>query len=230
MHLSGFLLIDKEPGWTSHDIVAKLRTITGVGKIGHAGTLDPFASGLLIVGVGREATKRLSTIKDLSKTYEAVIFLGATSNTQDCTGRIVQVEETGEPSSGAVEKVIQSFIGQQPQTPPMYSAKKVGGKRLYHLARQGKTIERAPHNIVIYDVSLLSYNFPRITVSVKCSPGTYIRTLAADIGDALGCGAYCERLRRTHIGTDAVKNAHTISGVPKIGWQELLMSPSSIHV
>lgn len=211
---SGFILIDKPENWTSHDVVAYLRKVTGVKKIGHSGTLDPFATGLLIVGVGREATKRLDEFKAMDKTYEATLRLGAVSDTYDRTGTIVLSPHPAAPSSliigeEKIRQTLKKFIGAQTQTPPMYSAKKVGGKKLYELARKGIEIERRPEEITIYDIRLNGWepekNFLHITCHV--SSGTYIRTLAHDIGQALGTGAYCEELRRTAIGEYKVVDA-----------------------
>ncbi len=215
---SGFMykLIDKPVDWTSHDVVAKIRGIarkvTGNKKIkvGHAGTLDPFATGLLIVGIGREATKRLDEFKALPKTYIATLKLGATSDTQDSDGVITKTrkhENTKTPTENKVIDILQNFIGKQEQIPPMYSAKKIGGKKLYDLARKGIEIEREPNEIEIFNIKLLDYNYPDLKIEVDCSTGTYIRTLAHDIGKKLDCGAYCDELRRTRIGEFDVDKA-----------------------
>lgn len=218
--MSGFLLIDKPESWTSHDVVGYTRKLLReynkkVGlpaearraKVGHAGTLDPFATGLLIVGIGREATKRIDEFKALPKTYTARIRLGAISDTQDSTGAITEQDVEVKPTKEDVLKTLASFIGKQTQIPPMHSAKKVGGKKLYELARKGIEIERQPHEIEIFDIKLLDYSYPNVDIEVDCTAGTYIRTLAADIGEALGTGAYCEELRRTRIGTYDVEHA-----------------------
>ncbi len=252
-----FLLINKPAGWTSFDAVnfirKKLRQQKSNQKIasspttptprnnkirvGHAGTLDPFATGLLIIGIGREATKRLDEFKKLPKTYIAEIHLGATSDTDDCTGVIVPfVSSTKnkaldchpELDSGSnempnqvrhdnhtntqnhIEKILKTFLGPQTQIPPMYSAKKIAGQRLYQLARAGQTVDRAPCPIEIYDIKLLEYTWPLLKIEVQCSAGTYIRTLARDIGDRLGTGAYCETLCRTKIGPYDLKNAQAL--------------------
>ena len=215
---NNFLLIDKPKEWTSHDVVAYIRNrVKKVGlpaearkaKVGHAGTLDPFATGLLIVGIGREATKRLDEFKALPKTYVATLKLGATSDTQDSAGEIKTEQQNNRttPPESEVKSVLQSFIGKQEQIPPMYSAKKVGGKKLYDLARQGIEIKRQPNEIEIYDIKLSDYNYPDLKIEVDCSTGTYIRTLAHDIGKKLGCGAYCDELRRTRIGDYDVGDA-----------------------
>lgn len=206
-----FILINKPIGWTSHDVVGYLRKQFPKGtKVGHSGTLDPFASGLLIVGVGRGATKRLDEFKNLPKTYEAILFLGATSDTQDKDGVITLTNIDKKYTREEIEKVLQKFIGPQLQTPPMYSAKKINGQKLYDLARKGIEVERKPNEIEIYNIELLSYDYPRLKIRVDCSTGTYIRTLAHDIGQQLGCGAYCEELTRTRIGEHTLDNAQEI--------------------
>jgi len=175
-------------------------------KVGHAGTLDPFAGGLLIVGVGREATKRLDEFKKLPKTYVAVIKLGEISTTGDCTGEISNFSLIN-PALETINKVLTAFIGQQTQIPPMHSAKKVNGQKLYNLARRGIEIERQPEEIKIYNIKLLSYDWPFLKIEVSCSAGTYIRTLAENIGSKLKTGAYCHALTRTRIGDYKVEDA-----------------------
>jgi len=216
-----FILIDKPIDWTSFDAVAFLRRQARQQfpdqkniRVGHAGTLDPFATGLLIIGVGRQATKQLDKIKNLEKTYEAVIRLGATSDTDDCTGKIQPVKSDKKDSPTVelknIKKILKTFVGEQEQIPPMYSAKSIGGQRLYKLARQGKTVERPPSKIKIYKIKLLDFNWPNLSIEVKCSSGTYIRTLAHDIGQKLDVGGYCLELRRTKIGNYSIKRAQKI--------------------
>lgn len=208
-----FILVDKPVDWTSFDAVnflrSKLRVATGNKKIkvGHAGTLDPFATGLLIVAVGRENTKKIDEFKNLPKKYIATLTLGATSDSFDSTGEIIQNTNAKKIDLEEIKKVLSKFIGPQDQLPPMYSAKKIDGQRLYKLARQGITVEREPNQITIYDLKLLDYSYPELTIEVTCSTGTYIRTLANDIGAKLGIGAYCSALRRTQIGDYKVDNA-----------------------
>lgn len=208
-----FLLINKPLGWTSFDAVNYIRKIaraqTGQKsiRVGHAGTLDPFATGLLIVGVGRSATKKLDEFKNLPKTYVATIRLGATSTTGDPTGVITIQDTHNMIQKKEIKKILKSFIGQQLQTPPMFSAKKIAGQKLYELARQGKIVERQPSKIEIYKIKLLDYSYPNLKIEVSCSTGTYIRTLAEDIGKNLGVGAYCLELTRTSIGKYKLKNA-----------------------
>lgn len=251
--MSGFLLIDKPANWTSHDVVGYLRKVTDIKKIGHAGTLDPFATGLLIVGIGREATRRLDEFKGMPKTYIATLQLGATSDTFDSTGTILKHEsmktlkqielndieqdkichpERSEGSSTInqkdIEMVLKSFVGVQPQLPPMFSAKKINGEKLYTLARKGIEVEREPNEITIYSVNLLKYieSEQTLEIEVQCSAGTYIRTLANDIGKKLGCGAYCATLRRTKIGEFDVKEAVDVRILTQTGWEDALFSPS----
>lgn len=206
--MSGFLLIDKPIDWTSHDVVAYLRGVTKTKKVGHAGTLDPFATGLLIVGIGREATKRLDEFKGMEKEYIATITLGAISDTYDKTGVIIETGKATEPPKETVQETLKSFLGKQEQIPPMYSAKKVQGKKLYELARKGIEVERKPSQIEIYIIELMTYDFPTLRIKISCSTGTYIRTLAHDIGQKLGTGAYCSELERTRIGIYLVNEAH----------------------
>ncbi len=228
---NSFLLINKPKDWTSHDVVAVVRKNIreqekqvalpsevlhiqkrSKTKVGHAGTLDPFATGLLIVGVGREATKRLDEFKNMPKVYIATLKLGATSTTFDPEGEITittQNEDTNfiEPTKKEIKYILKSFLGKQLQIPPMFSAKKVGGKKLYDLARKGIEIERQPNEIEIYNIELLDYTYPNLKIEVGCSTGTYIRTIAHDIGQKLGVGAYCEELERTEIGKYKLTNA-----------------------
>ncbi len=207
--MKDFVLINKPVSWTSFDVVAYIRNrIRATSsenskiKVGHAGTLDPFASGLLIVGIGREATKRIDEFKVLPKTYIATIELGAVSDTLDSTGNIIQkaVPESERPDFEMIERLTKKFVGKQFQVPPMYSAKKVSGKRLYMLARQGEEIKRDPVEIEIYNLKIIDYTWPILKIEVTCSAGTYIRTLADDLGRKLGVGAFCKELIRTAIG------------------------------
>jgi len=217
-NISGFLLINKPSGPTSHDVIDQLRKITCIRQIGHAGTLDPFASGLLLVGIG-DATKLLRHYVGLNKTYEATLKLGTTSDTYDRTGKITEMSKSKLQISSQIQitnikikEILQSFIGKQKQTPPMYSAKKVDGKKLYELARQGKEIKREAQDIEIYGIEFLSFKNDILKIKCRVSSGTYIRTLAQDIGQSLGCGAYLEELKRTAIGDFKLEDAiHVIA-------------------
>ena len=194
----GIINVYKERGFTSHDVVAKLRGILRQKKIGHTGTLDPEAEGVLPVCLG-SATKVCELLTDKEKMYRAVLLLGTTTDTQDTTGT-VREEKPVTCGEQAVRDCIASFIGEQDQIPPMYSALKVNGKKLYELARQGIEVERKPRRITIRQIEICEVDLPHITMEVTCSKGTYIRTLCHDIGAALGCGGCMESLLRTQVG------------------------------
>lgn len=212
------LLINKAVGITSHGVVNLIRRKTGIRRIGHAGTLDPFATGLLIILIGREETKRQSEFLTLDKTYEAVIRLGATSTTDDLTGEITICKpDSSQPildligdGNDTVRKTLQTFIGTFDQMPPNYSAKKICGKKAYELARQGILPDLKPKQVTIHSIELLSYEWPLLKIRCSVSSGTYIRALARDIGTTLGCGAYCESLVRTSIGPYSLHDAVSI--------------------
>ncbi len=218
----GFILINKPVGPTSHDIIYRLRKITGVKKIGHAGTLDPFAKGLLIVAIGREATKKINQFVKLDKEYVAKLQLGATSDTHDLTGKIVSAKKIIMPTEDEIKKVLIKFIGEQEQIPPMFSAKKVGGKKLYKLARQGEVVERKPASINVYSIELLRYQWPTLDLKIRCSTGTYIRVLADDIGELLSCGAYLTQLQRIKISDYDIKKSVALEQLTVGNWQEFL--------
>ena len=207
--INGVINVYKEPGFTSHDVVAKLRGIAGQKKIGHTGTLDPDAEGVLPVCLGK-ATRACDMLADRSKTYEAVLLLGIETDTQDTSGTVLEQKEVL-VSEEEVRKCVASFVGLQMQTPPMYSAKKVGGRKLYDLARAGQTIERKAVPVHFYEIKILDMHLPRVTLQVKCSKGTYIRTLCHDIGQALSCGGCMEHLLRTRVGAFDLENAHRLS-------------------
>ena len=196
--IHGVLNINKEKGFTSHDVVAKLRGIVGQKKIGHTGTLDPDATGVLPVCLGK-ATKLCDMLTDKSKTYETVMLLGKTTDTQDISGEILSEGSLDEIDNDAVIKCIGEFVGDYMQVPPMYSALKVNGKKLYELARQGIEVERKARPVVIHDIEILDVDLPHVRMEVFCSKGTYIRTLCHDIGQKLGCGACMEELIRTKV-------------------------------
>lgn len=224
--MDGFLLIDKPAGITSHDVVDRIRRVTGIRRIGHGGTLDPFATGLLVVGIG-SATKGLAVFSGSEKTYVATAVLGATSDTQDLTGAIIPVADAPMPDRAALEATMAKFVGQIAQIPPMYSAKKIGGKKLYELARAGKTVERQPVTVTIKELRLLDYTPPRFTFETICSGGTYVRTLAHDIGAVLGSDAYLESLRRTAIGAHRVESSQPLTAVTPENWRMRLVPTSA---
>lgn len=195
----GILLVNKPSGLTSFNLVARLRKILGVRKIGHAGTLDPFATGVMIMLIGRNYTKLSDSFLGADKAYRAQLRLGITTDSYDCDGAITAQSEY-QPTQEEVEDAIQKFQGEIEQIPPMFSAKKVNGKKLYELARAGKEIERKPVLIKV-TTTLLSYNYPYMEIAVNCSKGTYIRSIAHDIGILLGCGAHLTQLQRTRSGS-----------------------------
>lgn len=203
--MNGVINVYKEKGFTSHDVVAKLRGILHMKKIGHTGTLDPAAEGVLPVCVGN-ATKLCDVLTDKSKTYEAVLLLGTVTDTQDTTGKILQKSSIFF-SEEEVKEAVLSFIGIYNQIPPMYSALKVNGKKLYELAREGKTVERKPRQVEIFDITILDMNLPYVRMSISCSKGTYIRTLCHDIGEKLGCGGCMDKLLRTRVGVFTIEQA-----------------------
>lgn len=195
---SGILLVDKEAGCTSFRIVEELRRLTKIKKIGHAGTLDPFATGVMVLLIGSDYTKKADLFLAQDKQYEATVYLGATTDTYDRDGTIVETS-TQKPSLTEVETAILSFQGNLLQTPPMFSAKKVKGQKLCDLARRGISIERAPVQVHV-QMTLISYSYPELKLLINCSKGTYIRSLAFDLGKALGCGAHLTELKRTKSG------------------------------
>lgn len=204
--IHGILNIYKKKGYTSHDVVAKLRGITGQRKIGHTGTLDPEAEGVLPVCLGR-ATKVCDLLTDRDKTYEAVLFLGIRTDTQDVTGTVTDRGDVQGITREMVEQAAHKYVGEYDQIPPMYSALKVNGKKLYELAREGKTIERKARRVRIYELEILEEALPRVRLRVRCSKGTYIRTLCDDIGADLGCYGCMEALLRTNVGPFALEEA-----------------------
>ena len=220
--INGILNIYKEKGYTSHDVVARLRGIAGQKKIGHTGTLDPEAEGVLPVCLGR-ATKVCDMLTDKDKTYEAVLLLGRVTDTQDTTGKVLSERPVNDPDlpGGPVteqkaEECIRGFIGTYDQIPPMYSALKVGGKKLYELAREGKTVERKSRRVMIYDIRIKDISLPRIRMEVDCSKGTYIRTLCHDIGEKLGCGGCMEQLLRIRAGRFPIEASRKLDEVEKL--------------
>ena len=208
--MDGVIVIRKEKGFTSHDVVAKLRGILHMKKIGHTGTLDPDAEGVLPVALGK-ATRLVDMITDKEKTYEAVMRLGVVTDTQDMSGTVLSQAAEFHVTEEELRAAIESFAGDYMQIPPMYSALKVNGKKLYELAREGKTVERKPRPVHFYEIEILEINLPLVRFCVTCSKGTYIRTLCHDIGEKLGCGAAMETLLRTKVGRFTLDDAITLA-------------------
>ena len=217
----GILIIDKPAGWTSMDVCAKLRGILREKRIGHAGTLDPMATGVLPVFVGR-ATKAVQFAENGRKEYRAVLKLGTVTDTQDTTGAVLEAYPVT-VSADEVRAALEHFTGELLQLPPMYSALKVNGQKLYDLARQGKTVERKPRAITVYELELLEQSAPdEFALRVVCSKGTYIRTLCHDLGEYLGCGGCMAALRRTRSGSFSVENARRIGELTRADRDTLL--------
>lgn len=210
----GIINVYKEKGFTSHDVVAKMRGILKQKKIGHTGTLDPMAEGVLPVCLGK-ATKLCDMLTDKTKTYEAVLLLGRETDTQDTTGEIL-AEYPVTADEAQVKEAVLSFLGHYDQIPPMYSALKVDGKKLYELARAGKEVERKARPVEILDIHVDRIELPRVTMTVTCSKGTYIRTLCYDIGRKLGCGGCMESLLRTQVSGFCLKDSLTLTQIEEL--------------
>jgi tRNA pseudouridine55 synthase len=208
--MEGIFAVNKPVGITSHDVIYKLRRQTGVKRIGHAGTLDPLASGVLVVAIGREFTKQLEKHVKSEKEYIAEIFLGQTSTTDDMEGEKIIVNNKIKPNFDEVEKTLKQFVGKIMQTPPSYSAIKVGGKVAYKQARIGKALKLEPREVKIKNIELLDYKYPVIKLKITCGKGVYIRSLARDIGEKLKTGAYMKSLVRTRVGDFKIENAKNL--------------------
>lgn len=206
--VNGIIIIDKEPGFTSHDVVAKMRGICGQKKIGHTGTLDPMAAGVLPVCLG-SGTRLCDMLADRDKEYVAELLLGVETDTQDITGQVL-TEKPVEVPEAEVRAACAGFQGEYDQIPPMYSALKVNGRKLYELARAGKEVERRARRVQIPELEILECRLPMVRMRVVCSKGTYIRTLCADIGARLGCGGVMQSLRRTRVGRFTLAEALTL--------------------
>ena len=203
--MNGIVIIDKPQGWTSQDVTARLRRVFNTRRIGHGGTLDPLATGVLPVFVDR-ATRGVEFFEHAEKTYETVLQLGITTDTEDITGTVL-TECDAFVTASQLEEVLQKFRGDIMQVPPMYSALKVNGQKLYELARKGKEVERQPRPVTIHELTLLGMEAEGIRLRVRCSKGTYIRTLCKDIGAALGCGGCMKALRRVQAGEYTIAEA-----------------------
>lgn len=211
----GILNVYKEQGYTSHDVVAKLRGIVGQKKIGHTGTLDPDATGVLPVCLGK-ATKVCDLLTDKDKTYRAILRLGITTDTQDISGQVIKERDPRGLKGEEVRQAILSFVGAYEQVPPMYSALKVNGKKLYELAREGKTVERKRRPVHIHEIQIQEMNLPRVEFTVTCSKGTYIRTLCHDVGEKLGVGGCMEELERIAVGRFHLRDALTLKEIQEM--------------
>lgn len=219
--MTGIILIDKQPDWTSHDAVAKLRRVASERRIGHSGTLDPMATGLLVAFLGR-ATRAVEFAEADTKEYRAALRLGLTTDTEDVTGEVLT--RCDRPvSREELLSVLPRFLGAQEQIPPMYSAIKIGGKKLCDIARKGGEVERAPRKIEITRLECTGERDGDFLLDIRCSKGTYIRTLCADIGTALGVGGCMAALRRTRAGAFSVEDAHTLSEIEARGAESFLL-------
>lgn len=228
--MAGFLLIDKPEGRTSHDVVARVRRITGEKRVGHAGTLDPFATGLLLVGVGREATREFQKCVGLDKTYEAIFTLGKGSDTDDRTGTIVEGPRV-ELLESQIDEAMKTFLGEIDQIPPAYAAIKIGGKKMYEAARAGKPLDAPPRHVRIDTferISPLTFSPLSFSVCIHCSSGTYIRSLARDLGKTLGTLGLVQELRRTTIGPLLISEAVPLESLSPETWQNRLISVESL--
>ncbi|MBO5453580.1 MAG: tRNA pseudouridine(55) synthase TruB [Clostridia bacterium] len=226
--MTGIANINKPIGKSSAFVVAVIRRITGIKKVGHTGTLDPLATGVLPICIGRESTRLADNIMQGTKQYRAVIEFGKTTETQDSEGAVLS-EKKVEINENQAKEIINSFIGEITQIPPMYSAIKINGKKMYELARQGIEVERKSRIVTIYDIEIEDVSLPFATVLVTCSKGTYIRTLCADIGEKAGCGAYMKSLVRTKNGRFSIEDSLTLEEFEekwKAGeFDEILVSP-----
>ena len=212
--MNGIIIIDKPQEWTSNDVVSRLRRVFNTRRIGHGGTLDPMATGVLPVFVGR-ATRGVEFFEHAEKTYETVLRFGITTDTEDTTGKILTEQEV-HLTREDVEGVLPNFRGDILQVPPMYSALKVNGQKLYDLARKGREVERQPRPITIHELTLLAFNGNEAKLRVRCSKGTYIRTLCKDIGEALGCGGCMAELRRVQAGEYTLEGSVPLYDLLKI--------------
>lgn len=225
-----FLLIDKPKGLTSHDVVDEIRKITGERRVGHAGTLDPNATGLLIVGIKRQSTKKLGEIaKDTVKEYVAEIELGKERDTGDVEGKVLRPPSAAQddksglkslPNLSKVKDILTEFVGKQEQVPPVYSAIKIKGKPAYKRARKGEDFKMEPRKVTIYSIEVLDYYYPMLKIKTTVSSGTYIRALARDIGRKLSTGAYLKNLKRTKIGKYSLEKASKLNGLSKVNWED----------
>ncbi|MBP7831155.1 MAG: tRNA pseudouridine(55) synthase TruB [Kiritimatiellae bacterium] len=224
----GLLLVDKPPGMTSHDVVDAVRRHFGFRKVGHGGTLDPMATGLLVILLGR-GTKLSDRVMASDKTYEGTLKLGVTTDTEDVDGKVLAEADWTSVTQAQVEQQMACRVGDLMQTPPMVSAVKKQGVPLYKLARKGQTVEREPRLIHVYEFRLLAFEPPRARFVLRCTKGTYVRTLCADIGRALGCGAFLESLRRTQSGALTVDSAAPLDDILRMNEDQVAERVLPLH-
>lgn len=217
----GILLVDKPQGITSHDVVSKMRRVFHMKKVGHAGTLDPMATGMLLILIGK-ATKASQYLMSMDKEYAGKVKLGVNTDSQDADGEITEERPVPELTEAQVKAEMKTFMGDQYQLPPMFSAKKINGQKLYKLARQGKTVEREPRVIHISRFDMTKFELPEVSFIVGTSKGAYVRTIAYDLGERLGCGGHLNELRRTAVGQFRIEKASTIDELES-------MSPSTLR-
>ncbi|MFC1655917.1 tRNA pseudouridine(55) synthase TruB [Patescibacteria group bacterium] len=218
----GFLNINKPKGISSFDVIRKLRRISGIRKMGHTGTLDPLAEGVLIMAVG-QATKLIEFMMGNNKSYEAELIFGKKSNTYDAEGEIEEVS-TQKPTIDEIEEAIQTFIGDIDQVPPVFSAIKLEGRRAYDLARKGEEVEMKSRKVHISKITVVSYEYPSLKIEVDCGSGTYIRSICHDLGEKLDVGAYMNALTRTQVGEFSLNNAYSLEEVEKKGVDECFIA------
>lgn len=222
----GFINLNKPAGITSHGAAEKVKKISGTHRVGHAGTLDPFATGVLVIAVGK-ATKLVEFLRKDDKEYEAVICLGATSDTYDGTGQLVETPPPVPVPSGAqILSLLQQFTGEISQMPPKFSAIKIHGRPAYKMARAGEEVELAPRQVTIHSIKLLEYRYPLVTIKVHCAAGTYIRALAHDIGQRLKTGAYLASLHRTKAGVFSIMDSVDLADLTADNWKNYLLPPT----
>lgn len=227
-NIKGIMIIDKPLNITSMDVIRYLRKVTNIRKIGHAGTLDPLATGVLIVAIGK-ATKRINELMGLTKKYKTTVDLSAFSTTDDAEGKKTKVKVKKIPTKEEIEKIIKKkFIGEIEQTPPIYSAIKVKGKRAYELAREGKEVKMKSRTVTIDRIRIRDYQWPYLKLKIKCSKGTYIRSLGKDIGTALGVGGYLTKLKRTSIGQFKIKQSIKLNKLKSDNWKKYLLNTDVI--
>lgn len=227
--LTGVLNIDKSPDWTSHDVVSRVRRLTGIRQVGHAGTLDPMATGVLVVCLGR-ATRLIEYLAGRPKVYLATVTLGVTTDTYDATGQLTALAPVPALTPAELDRALDAFRGEIWQTPPMFSALKRDGQALYHRARRGEVVELEPRRVTVHELTLLDFDGVTAQMRIVCSAGTYIRSIAHDLGQALGCGGHLSSLRRTAVGDFQVAQAVTVEQLAAAGdeWRAHLMPADAL--